>query len=96
MIIVNILTSVLNRAASNKLKWAEKRNQKAIQKVKDAKENLDKSSFQYGKTQADVLIQLTKLNKLENNLMAKRQISEKKSAAIDQLINEQRSRMANV
>lgn len=86
MRIVELTTAVLEKVTSMKLAKAERRNNEAIRRVKQAKDRVDKSSFQYRKTQADILIQLTKLNKIEQDINRKAVSHGKKSDAIASLL----------
>jgi negative regulator of sigma E activity len=65
---------------------AEKRNNKAIKRVKKAKKGVDKSQFQYRKTQAEILIQLTRLDGVEKEIAQKAVAQDRKIKKIDALL----------
>lgn len=86
MFLVKKFTQLLELSTSRKLARAERRNNKAVKRVKQAKRRVDKSNFEYGQTQAEVLIQLSRLNGLQKDIGKKRELQAGKAKQINALL----------
>jgi len=86
MALVERVTNLLQVVTEKKLARAEKRNLKAVSRVKAAKADVEKTQFELRKAQADTLMQLTKLNKLEANIKERAAIQDGKAKQMSALL----------
>lgn len=86
MNLVEKVTDLLQVVTHKKLARAEKRNRKAINRVKSAKADVEKTQFEYRKAQADTLIQLTKLKNIEADIKQKALVQDQKAKNINALL----------
>ena len=88
MNIVALSTRVLEFFTKKQLSKAEARNTKAIKQLKSVKGKVDKSVFELKKKQADTLIQLTKINKLSNDIAIQGTLTESKAEKVNALLQD--------
>ena len=86
MFLVKIATELTKKVTSTRLAKAEKKNVKAMKRLTKAKGNFDSSNFDLGATQAEVMIQLTKLNEVKANVEMKRAINARKQEKLTALL----------
>ena len=86
MNIVEKVTNLLQVVTNKKLAKAEKRNAKAVARVKAAKADVEKTQFEYRKAQADTLIQLTRLKKVEEDIKQRASLQDTKANQISALL----------
>ena len=86
MNVVEKVTNLLQVVTNKKLAKAEKRNQRAIGRVKKAKAEVEATQFELRKAQADTLIQLTRLNKVEEDIKKRAAIQDSKATQISALL----------
>jgi hypothetical protein len=88
MNLVKLSTKVLEFVTKKSLSKAESRNQKAMKKVKSAKTEADKASFDLKAKQAETLIQLTKVQKMSEEIGEKSALQAGKAEKINALLQE--------
>ena len=88
MRLIEITTFLLEKITARKLRKAEERNTKAINRVKQAKRDVEKTAFQYRSAQVDVLVQLTRLRLMESNISIRSAIQEKKTETLTALLQQ--------
>jgi len=86
MILVKLATGLTKAVTSASLKRAEKKNGRAMRRLAKAKGNFADSNFDLSATQAEVMIQLTKLNQVSQDIVSKKAINAKKQIALEQLL----------
>lgn len=86
MFLVNLATSLTKAVSTAKIKRAEKKNAKAMMRLHKAKGNLDDSSFDLKATQAEVMIQLTKLNKVSEDISRKTALNDSRQEKVNALL----------
>lgn len=80
---IKLLTDLLERQAKKKLQRADEKNKRAASKLKAARAELEKTAVEFMKTQADVRLQLNRLDVLENDLSFKIEAQAVKYEALD-------------
>lgn len=88
MNLVKLSTRVLEFVTKKSLSKAETRNQKALSRVRTAKSEADKASFDLKAKQAETLIQLTKVQKMSEDIGAQSVLQASKAEKISALLQE--------
>lgn len=87
MYLVKQLTRLLEFSAKRRIDRAQKRTDKAAKQLLNARSGMIRSTQELQMTQAEVLIQLNKLEQVGTDIVSKRVLNEKKVLAIDTLIS---------
>lgn len=86
MYLVKVATNLTKFVADKRLKRAERKNTAAISKLKAAKKSMDETSFELDATRAEVMIQLSKMNQLQEDIMQKHSLNESKQSKLAALL----------
>ena len=86
MLLVKYLTRFLEFSAKRKIDKAQARSDRAAKQLVSARSGMIRSTQELQMTQAEVLIQLNKLDQVGADIVAKKSLNERRVLAIDKLI----------
>jgi len=87
MYLVKMFTRLLEYTTQKKLAKAQKRSDNATVAFTRARKSMVISNQELQMTQAEVLIQLNKLDQVQTELLTKKALNDRKISALDQFIN---------
>jgi len=85
--LVKIFTRLLEFTTQRKLAKAQKRSDKATVAFSSARRGMINSNHELQVTQAEVLMQLTKLDQVQTDIISKKALNDRKINALDAFIN---------